>query len=172
MDQLRASSACAAPDSCIHLFDGVCSCAALLLKDARRVSVDHLALGQVSGCRLPACLKPLLQDLLGGRLVVPDRDRTKRSESGRAVDEPSAARQGYEDIMRELVLLDYVCWMDGRGLLASPCEDVVETPLPRECSAQGACFLGRQPRKISEWKSHLLETILRLPGHVRASHSP
>jgi len=62
---------------------------------------------------------------MSGRLVVPDRDRLDCAESGGAVHEPPVTRKRHQDVVRELVLLDDVSWVDWRRLTAAPGEDLI-----------------------------------------------
>jgi hypothetical protein len=58
------------------------------LKHAGGVALNDIAGLELARHRLPAGCKALVQDLVGARLVVPDRDRLDRTESGGAIDEP------------------------------------------------------------------------------------
>ena len=101
------------------------------------VALDDHALLQLTRGRFPTAFKPLIENLPCARPVVPDRDRLYRPESGRAVHHPPAFRKGHQDIVGELILLDYVGRMNRRCLPTTPREDIIETPM-----------LGNDPRQL------------------------
>ena len=70
------------------------------------MSEDLVALPRCRWSRLPAAPQARLQELIGGRPMVPDGDRRHRPQSGRVVDDVNPVLPRDDHIVRELVLHD------------------------------------------------------------------
>lgn len=77
-------------------------------KQAGGMALDGVAVLQPARRWPPACGQTLPEDLVGARLVVPDRDSFDRAQSSGPVDQPPPVWEGDQNIVRELVLLDHI----------------------------------------------------------------
>jgi len=102
------------------------------------------AVGEQRGRRFPTARETLVQQLIGGGLVVPHGDRRELAQSGGVEDEMAAAAL-HHHVVRELVLHDHV-GDDFAAAALSPPEGRLNVMVLR---ALGARF-GIAPATIAE----------------------
>src|SRR5262249_39223203 len=104
----------------------------------------------------------------------PDRDRTDRTQSRCAINEPAATWKRHENIVREFVLLDDVRWVYGRLLATTPGKDVVEPSMTLHESLKLVTLRGGQASVVRQRDCHAtprVRTTLRSAAKLHSGRA-